>query len=198
MKEIAVPKYVEVARPSAAKAKSLLFAHFDDDRLLGYGVPPGWLADAKIATEDSLLELADHLPAEAAETPLELATGGTPVGLMALPAGIDPFEHPDAQRRFRTMHDGQELQRALDHPWEKWTVFLHPAQEQLVRMAFNGPARVAGQLALGGRALLGRLLFRRFLPRRHASLQMVAQGNARHGGWFCGDRGRLPPLSVSS
>jgi hypothetical protein len=149
VKEIAVPKYVEVERPSAAKAKPPLFAHLDDDRLLGYGVPPEWLADVKAATEDSLLELADHLPAEAAEALLELATGGTPAEFKAPPAGLDPFSHPDAQRRFRTMHDGQELQRALDYPWEKWTVFLHPAQEQLVRTAFNGPARVSGSAGTG-------------------------------------------------
>ncbi len=149
VKEIAVPKYVEVEQQSAAKAKPLLFAHLDDDRLLGYGVPAEWLADVKAATEDSLLGLADHLPAEAAEALLELATGGTPIEFKVPPAGLDPFRHPDAQRRFRTMHDGQELQRALDYPWEKWTVFLHPAQEQLVRTAFNGPARVSGSAGTG-------------------------------------------------
>jgi hypothetical protein len=149
VKEIAVPKYVEVELPSAAKAKPPLFAHLDDDRLLGYGIPPEWLADVKVATEDSLFGLADHLPAEAAEALLELATGGTPAEFKAPPAGLDPFSHPDAQRRFRTVHDGQELQRALDYPWEKWTVFLHPAQEQLVRTAFNGPARVSGSAGTG-------------------------------------------------
>jgi len=34
------------------------------------------LADVKSATEDTLLTLTDHLPAEAAEALLELATGG--------------------------------------------------------------------------------------------------------------------------
>ena len=149
VKEIAVPRYVEVEQPAAAKAKPSLFAHLDDDRLLGYGVPPEWLNDVKAATEDSLLELADHLPGEASEALLELATGGTPIEFKAPPAGLDPFSHPDAQRRFRTVHDGRELQRALDYPWEKWTVFLHPAQEQLVRMAFNGPARVSGSAGTG-------------------------------------------------
>jgi len=26
----------------------------------------------------------------------------------------------------------EALEQALDYPWEKWTVFLHPAQRQLV------------------------------------------------------------------
>lgn len=148
VKEIAVPKFVE-AEHSFVVTKPLLFAHLEDDRILGYGVPAEWLADVKVATEDSLLELSDHLPSEAAEALLELATGGTPVQFIASQAGIDPFNHPDARRRFRTMRDGQELQRALDYPWEKWTVFLHPAQERLARTAFNGPARVAGSAGTG-------------------------------------------------
>ena len=31
-----------------------------------------------------------------------------------------------AQRRFRVMANVEELERALDFPWDKWTVFLHP------------------------------------------------------------------------
>jgi hypothetical protein len=148
VKEIAAPKYVEtVAAP--AVSKPALFAGLTDDTLLGYGVPSEWLADVRQATEDSLLGLAEHLPGEAAEALLELATGGVPQMMALAPAGGDPFEHPDARRRFRVMHDVEELQRALDYPWEKWTVFLHPAQEQLVRMSFNGPARVAGSAGTG-------------------------------------------------
>ena len=45
---------------------------------LSYGVPSEWLADTRQATEDTLLTLADHLPGEAAEALLELATGGKP------------------------------------------------------------------------------------------------------------------------
>jgi len=51
--------------------------------------------------------------------------------LLSLPN--DPFSHPDAQRRFRVMSNLEELQRALEFPWEKWTVFLHPAQRSLQR-----------------------------------------------------------------
>jgi hypothetical protein len=57
---------------------------------------------------------------------------------------IDPFNHPDAQRRFRVMNDVDELESALAYPWEKWTTFLHPAQRQWVERDYNGPARVSG------------------------------------------------------
>jgi superfamily I DNA/RNA helicase len=43
----------------------------------------------------------------------------------------------------------EELQRALDFPWEKWTVFLHPEQRQIVERDYSGPARVSGSAGTG-------------------------------------------------
>jgi superfamily I DNA/RNA helicase len=60
-----------------------------------------------------------------------------------------PFAHPDAQRRFRVLNDVDELQRALDAPWDKWAVFLHPAQAALVQRSTSGPARVSGSAGTG-------------------------------------------------
>jgi superfamily I DNA/RNA helicase len=112
-------------------------------------VPAEWLKDVKAATEDTLLVLADHLPAEAAEALLELATGGTPrVPPLPVPSAT-PFDHPDAQRRFRTVASVEELERALDSPWEKWTVFLHPDQRDTVERNYAGPARVSGSAGTG-------------------------------------------------
>jgi superfamily I DNA/RNA helicase len=45
--------------------------------------------------------------------------------------------------------DVDELARALEYPWERWTVFLHPAQRELVERHFGGPARVAGSAGTG-------------------------------------------------
>jgi superfamily I DNA/RNA helicase len=126
-----------------------LFASVSDDRLLGYGVPAEWLGDVRGATEDTVLLLADRLPAEAAEALLELATGGEPRTHQPTGALTSPFEHPDAQRRFRTMANVDELRQALEYPWEKWTVFLHPEQRQLVERSYVGPARVSGSAGTG-------------------------------------------------
>ncbi len=145
--QIYVPDPTPIAEPKPAP-KPLLFAGYTDDQLLEYGVPPEWLSDVRQATEDSLLILADHLPAEAAEALLELATGGKPQ--IAKPVeGGDPFAHPDAQRRFRIMSDKDALERALAFPWEKWTIFLHPAQQQWVVREYSGPARVSGSAGTG-------------------------------------------------
>lgn len=152
VQEILVPVYVQaelVLAPQPAPALKPLFAGRSDDELLGYGVPAEWLDDVKQATEDTLLALSDHLPAEAAEALLELATGGKPRMPAQATATANPFDHPDAQRRFRVMENVEELQRALDFPWEKWTVFLHPEQRQWVERDYNGPARVSGSAGTG-------------------------------------------------
>jgi superfamily I DNA/RNA helicase len=151
VREIVVPTYVQAADPPKSVTRPL--AGTADDVLLGYGVPAEWLKDVREADEDGLLALTGHLPAEAAEAVLELATGGTPRVARAepTPAGVvpDPFTHPDAQRRFRVVTSVEELQRALDAPWEKWAVFLHPEQRQLVARDFGGPARVSGSAGTG-------------------------------------------------
>lgn len=152
VKEVVVPVYVQLERPSESKTiepATPIFAAISDDELLNYGVPTEWLRDVKKATDGDLFELADHLPAEAAEALLELATGGQPrVASLNAPAK-NPFDHPDAQRRFRVMTSLEELERALDFPWEKWTVFLHPEQRQLVERSYSGPARVSGSAGTG-------------------------------------------------
>lgn len=151
VQEVLVPVYVQAeiaAAPSAPVPAPPLFTALSDDELLSYGVPPEWLADVRRASEDTLLMLADHLPAEAAEALLELATGGKP--RVAAPVeAVSPFEHPDALRRFRVMTNVEELQQALDFPWEKWTIFLHPEQRQWVERDYAGPARVSGSAGTG-------------------------------------------------
>ena len=170
VREITVPRVVGTGQE--AQPRPSLFTDIADSDLLGYGVPDEWLNDVRSANEDSLLDLIDHLPSEAAEALLELAVGRTPQTVQALAtppvfehpdlqmvaepateyAGApvpDPFEHPDAQRRFRVMHDVAELERALSYPWEKWAVFLHPVQRQVVEKHFGGPARVFGTAGTG-------------------------------------------------
>ncbi len=47
------------------------------------------------------------------------------------------------------MTNVEELQTALDYPWEKWAVFLHPEQRQWVERDYSGPARVSGSAGTG-------------------------------------------------
>ena len=151
--EIVIPTYVKAEKPAIPKTP--LFAHIAAEALLGYGVPAEWLDDVRKADDDTLLSLTDHLPGEAAEALLQLATGGKPPVVQPLtPASsaisyLSPFDHPDAQRRFRIMNNIEELERALAYPWEKWTIFLHPEQRQWVEREYSGPTRVSGSAGTG-------------------------------------------------
>ena len=147
VQEVVVPLYVQKELPLPIQPP--LFARIAEEQLLGYGVPPEWLGEVQKATEATLLALTDHLPAEASEALLELATGGKPKGPQKVATGTNPFDHPDAQRRFRVMSDVEELRRALDYPWDRWTTFLHPEQRQWVERDYNGPAKIAGSAGTG-------------------------------------------------
>jgi len=136
---------LEIAPPVAPP----LFAALSPEDLLTVGVPGDWIADVRRASEDRFLDLAGHLPAEAAEALLEYAATGVLHRPVAPPMHADPFTHPDALRRFRVVENTEELKRALEYPWEKWTVFLHPSQREIVERDFAGPAHVAGSAGTG-------------------------------------------------
>lgn len=154
VEEIALPVYVEADRPEAAdvpqeRFQPPLFHALADDDLLGVGVPDDWLEDVRQSSEDRFFEIADHIPAEAAEALLDYVSTGILKPPAPVVPGVEPFAHPDAQRRFRILDNVEELERALDAPWEQWTIFLHPSQRQVVERAHSGPARVSGSAGTG-------------------------------------------------
>ena len=156
VEEIALPVYTTPEPQVAAVAHvpqerflPPLFLELSEEDLLGVGVPQDWVADVRQSSEDGFFELADHIPAEAAEALLDYV--GT--GMLRKPeepaTGVNPFDHPDAQRRFRVLDDVEELERALDYPWDQWAIFLHPSQRRVVEQKFSGPARVSGSAGTG-------------------------------------------------
>lgn len=147
--EIFKPREVAATPAPAFKTAARLFDNLRKFELMAFGVPEEWVEDVRAATEDSLFDLLPHLPQEAQEALLQLAVGEAPEPPAPAPAEADPFGHPDAQRRFRVLANAEELQQALDFPWDKWAVFLHPAQRDLVERRFNGPARVSGSAGTG-------------------------------------------------
>lgn len=148
----------ESEAPASVPPKRL-FADLSADELLSVGVPQDWLYPVAQATDQSFFEIAERLPAEAAEALLEYAAGGrlaapTEAAVeaeAAVPAEptTDPFAHPDARRRIRKVESAEELRAILDAPWEKWSVFLHPSQRAVVDRVYRGPARVAGSAGTG-------------------------------------------------
>jgi mRNA-degrading endonuclease RelE of RelBE toxin-antitoxin system len=140
-----VPKPVEPIPAAMPK----LFDNLRKFELMSFGVPEEWVNDVRQATEDTLFDIITHLPQEAQEALLKLAVGEKPESPAPVPVEADPFTHPDAQRRFRVLTNIEELERALDYPWEKWAVFLHPDQVQFVERTYTGPARISGSAGTG-------------------------------------------------
>ncbi len=140
---------VEPAIPKAAAPA--IFAALTDNALLDIGAPVDWLADIRIWTEERFFQMSDRLPAEVAEALLDYAASGRlpVVQLLAMAVPSDPFVHPDTMRRVITIDSGDELRLALDYPWDKWSVFLHPSQRAIVDRDFSGPARVTGTAGTG-------------------------------------------------
>jgi superfamily I DNA/RNA helicase len=67
--------------------------------------------------------------------------------------------------------NAEELARALDFPWEKWTVFLHPEQRDWVERDYNGPARISGSAGTGKTIVaLHRAVF---LARKHPDARVL-------------------------
>lgn len=145
--DVSTPFVPREPEPSVPPTK--IFAALTEDQLLSIGVPADWVGDILAADEDEFLAHLEHLPEEAAEPLLECAV----TGVLTVPEPVaeiaDPFDHPDAQRRFRIMEGADELALALDYPWDQWAVFLHPSQREVVDQDFGGPARVTGSAGTG-------------------------------------------------
>ncbi len=152
IQEVEIVRQTVAAEPEAAPTpspKPKLFDNLRKFELMAFGVPDEWVDDVRAVTEDTLFDIITHLPQEAQEALLKLAVGEKPEPPLSAPVEVDPFAHPDAQRRFRVLTNVEELQRALDYPWEKWAVFLHPSQAALVERNYAGPARVSGSAGTG-------------------------------------------------
>lgn len=147
--EIYRPKVIEPTAP----AKPLLFDNLRKFELMSFGVPEEWVDDVRKTNEDTLFDVLPHLPQEAQENLLKLAVGESftqpdkQAKVEAHPE--DPFAHPDSQRRFRILKNAEELEAALNAPWEKWAVFLHPDQRQYVEKKYSGPVRISGSAGTG-------------------------------------------------
>ena len=127
-----------------------LFEHVSDDDLIKYGIPVESVPMVRtVQNEEDLFKLTAHLPQESCEILLELATGNTPAFPETIGSDANPFNHPDALRHFRIINNRDELEQAFAAPWEKWIVFLHPAQRALIEKDYSGPARVSGSAGTG-------------------------------------------------
>lgn len=113
-------------------------------------MPPSWLPHLRqTADAEALFELRSSYQLKPKKRFYVWPPGKQQPTPPAIVSSADPFAHPDAQRRFRVMENQAELAQALEYPWEKWAIFLHPVQGQWVERQFRGAARVSGSAGTG-------------------------------------------------
>lgn len=107
----------------------------------------------KLNSEDNFINYVAIFPAEIQEALLDLATGTKNFDCVYNELTDDefdkntqdPIKQKDTKRRFYVTQSMEELQLLMENDdFEKWTVFLHPNQERLVKKDFRGPALIEG------------------------------------------------------
>jgi len=154
-------------RPSQAHADrsedtTSLFAGFRDRDFLALGVPEDLLPLVRsLATKDELEHQSGTIPQEVYEALFYLAEGFSVEEVFnAIQTSVhtdtidtenfaQALEHPFSKQRFYVVEDELELTRMLEEPLEKWRVFLHPVQRNLVQRQWSGPVRVLGSAGTG-------------------------------------------------
>src|SRR4051812_3301641 len=211
----------EVIATQKKTAEPGLLDAYDDDVLLSFGVPQALLPAVRaVKTQDALLALVKHLPAEAAEA-LTWLGEGNPVEEVRAAVTITPakqavntedlgtaLENADTRRRFVTVKSQDDLTSILNAPLAKWRIFLHPSQERLVGKKFNGPARVLGGPGTGKTVVamhrarhLAREVFKEKTDRilfttKTVNLAESIEGNLRS---LCGDEmGRIEVINLDA
>ncbi len=152
--ELAIPP---PPQPEAAP----LFDQVRDRELLRLGVPEPQVPQVRaLRTMAQLEELREALPPEAFEALFWLGEGesleevGNAMAVSA-EAAVDTTDFETAlgrdasRRRFVVVDDDAALEAMLDAPLDKWRIFLHPSQRQLVYRSWNGPVRVLGGAGTG-------------------------------------------------
>jgi hypothetical protein len=140
-----------------------IFEEVRDKHLIKFGIPKELIPMVRnICTESQLDKVIEYLPSEAGEVLLALGAGYTIEEVYnefdlsakdSKPVDIEDYEkaldNPDTKRRFFVAEDDLVLQEILEAPLEKWRVFLHPSQRNLVEKEWNGPVRVLGGAGTG-------------------------------------------------
>jgi hypothetical protein len=153
----------EIAVPSKPPMEKGLFDGFRDRELRGIGLPEELLPVIRgIKNEPDLDKIVPQLPEEVCDPLFQLASGYSlqeVLNELEVPVhdgktvDTDDFATALARmhslRRFVVVESENELQAMLNAPMEKWRVFLHPSQRNLVQKNWSGPVCVLGGAGTG-------------------------------------------------
>ena len=147
--------------PSEEKPEGM-FNMFRDRELRRVGVPEALIPLVRtMDTEEDLENCRNRLPQEAYEALFLLAAGDgleeVERELFASSQSVvvdtgdfaGALDNAHSQRRFVVVSKDSDLQEMLDFPLDRWRVFLHPTQRDLVAGQTSGPFRVLGGAGTG-------------------------------------------------
>lgn len=151
--------HTPVLEKHALDAPELLFSGISDGTFRHLGIDADVLRLARSLTEKSQLEaVAPWLPEDQLEVLQYLAEGFSPEivyqDIVAVRRPTEPASELDERldqviantsSRIRLVVGPQELQDALEKPFDAWRVFLHPTQRRVAyRASYRGPVQVTG------------------------------------------------------
>lgn len=138
-----------------------IFSEINDDDLLALGVPRAQINFVrKIASIEEFYKSKSNLPEDVYEGLEWVANGFPPEEVIDLISSereknfqendlASALQNPGSQRSFVVVDGEEELRRIMAEPLEKWRVFLHPTQREIVNKTYSGPARVLGGAGTG-------------------------------------------------
>ena len=108
----------------------------------------------EIKDEDKFIAFISKWPEEIQEALFDLVTGNKSITQVCMELEdqsveeelslVESLEQKDSKRRFYTVDDLEELDHILESDMEKWRIFLHPQQEEIVSKDYSGPALIEG------------------------------------------------------
>ena len=147
--------------PELNSDKPKLFSAINDADLFALGLPEDLLGLARsISGKEDFYAQKNRFPAGAFEA-LQWLAEDIPlqeVKELILSERSDErddgnlakaLENPESLKSFAVIDSEAELRAIMDAPLEKWRVFLHPCQREIVRKKYAGPARVLGSAGTG-------------------------------------------------
>jgi hypothetical protein len=136
--------------------KNFVFRQYSDEQLVSFGVPELCLTDIRnIATEDDLMDywVSMGLEDEIFDNILPAFKGVELTALPEVTKSEEQIAEPMLGRRtlfpVTEIVDNEAIMSAIQQPWNKWLVFLDPAQSACVRQKYSGPAKIYGSAGTG-------------------------------------------------
>ena len=146
--------------PVAVEERKPIFADFSPEELVSVGIPTDNVDKVRrIKTDKELEIIAATLPVLAQQSLYALKAGETieDVRKTTFAAAKQNREgdlsaavrSPITLAEFAPIDSEEALRAILEFPSEKWRVFLHPTQSEIIRQDYNGPARIVGGAGTG-------------------------------------------------